>query len=1288
MKTMDSRLVVMVMAGWLVAGALDASVIQAKSLTRNREAVVVTGSSMSGLYGRSVNSADATLSPNQLFVWAYDSGSGWRQVVFQIDEVNNTYPNSPPPDYYDCTTGAWKSRVGSGTNYFEADDAVWDLNDELVFMTAELGDRVSMDEWAPGASTAHVRYEIAVTDPLNTALKGWAYVFVHTVLPTWTTASYMTWTEGTNLLEARDYTLQYATSDANAMYFTTLAVTPALGGTGANLMAQQRLRTSVYYSGMGTNVSINESAMRTQFHLGCYSDNSEGDSPWLYKAGRVRVSRNYWTNPPEQWYYSGDHTWKPRHYNRYYPTFWHEDQYINHSCPNCAAEMNWYRDYLDHSNALVFNYYTSNGDAVVLNGSTETLATTPTWKWSQSSSIAGSFVKIFPTTYMGLDSPNVPQNYYLDDGSTNGEAGYYLNEPAKVSFHHNFYYFILPPEAANAGQTYWDWVNAPLTRAFASQAYVTPPDFTGIQTAVDLNGACVDQGVRITWNAVADWRDGCSSSCANRKYEIYRNGTKIFTETNAAAESYTDTVGTNGTSYNYGVEACGQTGTCTALGNTLAAMDYVAASPALGSTATTAVDHDGCAGDGIEISWAAPSDWKDNGSGSRRFDLFWDGDAYAAPIATDVISPSVYAAPVGEAHTFRVRATNGCDLYANYALSATATDRVGTDPTPPANPQVTVADISDCSPTGVSVSWTPVAPWGDNGEGTSRYDLYCSRDGFTSPIAPNAVSPTTVIPPDNAWTAYRVKATNGCALTFTYPDGGGSDGSTAPNFAGAQGAADSNGCAASTVVITWADVNGDGPEGWNDGGAGGGPRLYRVFRDGDPIGELPDGAVSFSDTPPAANTVYAYLVQALNMDGCYTAGAGTVPGTDYAAAAPTASPGQTDAIDITCDSGNGVTASWDAPADWGDHGLNTANRRFDLYFSGNNYSARIASVQGDVLSAGHNPSDNVPYRYRVTARNGCSQSLTYAPSAPVFDKTSCVPSCTLPIDDDFDSSDHFVKICYSTYGVNFWTKTAGVGNGGSAAWRASLAGGDQRSEYACLRMSSPLTVQWTQDVKLRFWSAVAMTANDAGIVEIWTDDVPQWRKITTLPYPAPNATVPAAMDDGTGSCATNAGTAAQPAFQGAVPGMFYEVRLDPNYVTPATTQINIGFRVASDNTNNGSTWTVDDVMIGYGIADGVWWWSLGGDLAAGVVKSGADEAVFSWEDGGLYTDDEFRIYRSGNPANMRTDATSSVVRHEPDTDAASYSWTTADGPPAPDTCWFYKVYGYREPCLESNQGEN
>ena len=84
--------------------------------------------------------------------------------------------------------------------------------------------------------------------------------------------------------------------------------------------------------------------------------------------------------------------------------------------------------------------------------------------------------------------------------------------------------------------------------------------------------------------------------------------------------------------------------------------------------------------------------------------------------------------------------------------------------------------------------------------------------------------------------------------------------------------------------------------------------------------------------------------------------------------------------------------------------------------------------------------------------------------------------------------------------------------------------------------------------------------------------------------------------------------------------------------------------------------------------------------------SGVAETQLKWAD---FVDDSYRIYRSTNPANIRSDASSLLIRSETDTNAVSYTWTTsAEGAAAANGTYFYKVYGYRDPCGESDFGLN
>ncbi len=182
-----------------------------------------------------------------------------------------------------------------GPNHMQADDGLWDSNDELVFMCDETGDRVSLDLWAPGAVTTAPRYEIAVTDPLDTSKKGWAYIFRHDTLPTWRTDDYVAWNETTNTVSAVATTRwTIPTATPSAVYFTNLNVTAAGGGTGPTWSRKSKL---TWYGGFGTQLHLQRDAdpHRDDDHRRGVA--SRMDLPWYAKDGRVRVLRYFIWSP-------------------------------------------------------------------------------------------------------------------------------------------------------------------------------------------------------------------------------------------------------------------------------------------------------------------------------------------------------------------------------------------------------------------------------------------------------------------------------------------------------------------------------------------------------------------------------------------------------------------------------------------------------------------------------------------------------------------------------------------------------------------------------------------------------------------------------------------------------------------------------------------------------------------------------------------------------------------------------------------------------------------------------
>ncbi len=132
--------------GMLGMGALELFA-QAKTLTRQYDPIAF----------------DAHLSSSTLFdlpiaeltAYRYEAaGDRFVRIPFQVDEVD--------------TNGG----------YFTETDGFIDFNDEIAFMPGDAGDRAGTDKWLNDAGAiANPRYELEVTDPINTAQKAWVYLF-------------------------------------------------------------------------------------------------------------------------------------------------------------------------------------------------------------------------------------------------------------------------------------------------------------------------------------------------------------------------------------------------------------------------------------------------------------------------------------------------------------------------------------------------------------------------------------------------------------------------------------------------------------------------------------------------------------------------------------------------------------------------------------------------------------------------------------------------------------------------------------------------------------------------------------------------------------------------------------------------------------------------------------------------------------------------------------------------------------------------------------------------------
>ncbi|HOX87395.1 MAG TPA: T9SS type A sorting domain-containing protein [bacterium] len=138
-------------------------IVKAEDLRRPYEPVVIGASSIPAV----------NLPIDELYIYAYKAG-GWQQIPFQIDE-------------------------NDGTGYFAtAEDGLLDEQDEICFMTADMGDSVASTVWITDAeSRAYPRYQITAIDTsVVPAKRSHAYLYRSSTL-THTHASYVTYTPPT-----------------------------------------------------------------------------------------------------------------------------------------------------------------------------------------------------------------------------------------------------------------------------------------------------------------------------------------------------------------------------------------------------------------------------------------------------------------------------------------------------------------------------------------------------------------------------------------------------------------------------------------------------------------------------------------------------------------------------------------------------------------------------------------------------------------------------------------------------------------------------------------------------------------------------------------------------------------------------------------------------------------------------------------------------------------------------------------------------------------------------------
>ncbi len=471
-KNLNASLAVLIAISFLISalpiahsamvGDEPATVIAAKTLTRS-EPVVMLGSQFATFVAAQYN-------VNNLFLWAYRDGA-WKQMGFQIDEANGTFLTRSGG-----SAGPHKQFYIPGNGWIDNDD-------ELCFMSHETGDQINRPIGAPGANTTIQRYEITVTDPLDTSKKGWAYLFYHNTPPTWTSADYVSWTESTRLVNAYGYSLDYFDGQTRQLAFNDMRVKPSIGGTNTDIVDREK---KFGHLNVGIDPQRCEYGSSTRgletYYPGVLDDDPNYLNEYGVKDGPVRVIKHIrWGFGSANAIDTSDKMgWRGQVEYKYYSNMFTEDEIIN-DYSNSVLTYAYYRS-IDHTaSATPMSYYNSQGATATINGNTgDDSVPSDVMTWDQVSSARGSYVTRYKIgAFSGVTGLEIT-NKWIDnsaatdtDGTRTGaEAGRYGEHG--ISWYcpiddYNWYYsrsyyftYFLPANSPNVGATYASYADSQL----------------------------------------------------------------------------------------------------------------------------------------------------------------------------------------------------------------------------------------------------------------------------------------------------------------------------------------------------------------------------------------------------------------------------------------------------------------------------------------------------------------------------------------------------------------------------------------------------------------------------------------------------------------------------------------------------------------------------------------------------------------------------------------------------------------------------------------------------------
>lgn len=365
------------------------------TLDRTIEPVVITGSALASFLGAPVD---------DLFVYVYQGGT-WAQIPFQVDEV-----------------------MSDGT-YTAVEDGLFDANDEMVFMSHDLGDRAMGLIPDTGGKPIDVPwYEVEVTNPLDPSKKAWAYVVRSSTLSQTFTADYVGFDTFLHRITGTTYEVGFATPKPWLDYLS-------VGGSFVDILDRAPKNRLCY----GSVCLFNENnAPELQDDL-----IKDGPVRLIVRAGRVLAygSMAAWT--------------------------------IKIPSTLNANNIRYSTDF--NENAVGATFYNAAVPAgVTVDGNPDIVPETPMSPWWQLSTSTGTVVQVSDTSEMG----GTQTNYYVDDSTMDnsdtgdrrhyGDTGVRVDNPSS-SFTYRFTLYILPGTQPNVGDTYAAYFANPLVTTVLPQ---------------------------------------------------------------------------------------------------------------------------------------------------------------------------------------------------------------------------------------------------------------------------------------------------------------------------------------------------------------------------------------------------------------------------------------------------------------------------------------------------------------------------------------------------------------------------------------------------------------------------------------------------------------------------------------------------------------------------------------------------------------------------------------------------------------------------------------------------